>query len=203
MLIESAGITEEMAADALAQQRMIPLHGKIDEGKASGINKALLAFDMKEVAPIKILISSGGGDVIAGESIIGTIEALNSPVEGIVMGNAGSMAIDVLFACHHRVGLPHSRYFLHFTRRGFDLVCDDYITKASSLKAVMHKISDGKLQQEKRYAQRMGTSLKEIRHLLRLGETVHAEYTAKQALKLKIIDEIRTDFKYFPRPATP
>ncbi len=199
-IIRAAGVTENMVISAFARQRMVPLHGKIDADKADGIAKTMIAFDLKEVAPIKLIISSKGGDVTAGEAIIDAIRSLNSPVEGIVVGHAASMAIDVLFACNRRTGLPHSRYFLHFQRKGFDIVCDDEVSKKSSITAVMNKIREGKARQEKCYAERMKKPVGEIRRLLRLGEALHAEYSADDAVKLNIIDEISRNFKYFPLP---
>lgn len=200
LIQDALGIDANNMGTMLAKHRMVPLHGRINSEMASGLFHTMAAMEILEIAPITLLIDSGGGDIDAGEFIIEGIRMLNSPITGLVMGQAGSMAIDVLLSCKKRIGLPNSRYFMHFPRKNFDIICGEEVSKRSSVEAIALKIRQGKLRQEQWYADRMKKPVKEVRRLLRLGEGLHLHYRAEEALKLGIIEEIKTDFKLFPLP---
>jgi ATP-dependent Clp protease protease subunit len=91
----------------LRKNRIILLQGEIESGTARGFNEdihMLLTEESEE--PVNIIISSPGGDVFAGLSIIRAIRLAQShgiKVIGKVSGHACSMAFFILQCCDERI----------------------------------------------------------------------------------------------------
>lgn len=63
--------------------------------------------------PIKICISSGGGDAYVMWAVVDTILASKTPVYTINMGLAGSAACVILVSGHKRFSMPHAHALWH------------------------------------------------------------------------------------------
>lgn len=201
-MTEALGYQFKTGVPKLIECRTVPLNGKINPEMADGICETLIAFDLNEIKPITLLIvSSGGGDVIAGRKIINTINILRSPVDCMVLNRAGSMAVDILLSCRKRLASPEAQFFVHFTRCGFEAIHDsDEITEADI--ATMKRIMTGqKDEREDLYMKRLKKSRAEIQQLFHLGEKFSYDHSAREALALGMIDGIVTNFKLFePSP---
>jgi ATP-dependent protease ClpP protease subunit len=158
-------------------------------------------MDFKEVKPITLLITSGGGNVEAGGQIISIIRSIRSPVDGLVIGHAGSMAVDVLLSCRERRAFPEARIFMHFTRCGFEVICDSDEITEHDVAALKKKMTSERDRAKNLYAKRLKKSEAEINRLFWLGEKYNLDYNAEEALTLGVIDRIDYDFKFFePAP---
>lgn len=67
---------------------------------------------------IFLYLSSDGGDVIAGNSLISAIESSETPVVGVVFSVAASMASSILISCHERVAFKTSVILIHDGTQG-------------------------------------------------------------------------------------
>jgi Protease subunit of ATP-dependent Clp proteases len=63
--------------------------------------------------PIEILLSSGGGDVIAGFALIDVIKNSKTPVHITAIGMAASMAALLLMSGHRRKALKNTTILIH------------------------------------------------------------------------------------------
>ncbi len=81
---------DHITEDELIQQRRISIVGVIDQSTQLYINSYLRYFN-KSSDPVYLYISSVGGDVVCGYSIIDQIMISNFPVYTIVCGEAYSM----------------------------------------------------------------------------------------------------------------
>lgn len=63
--------------------------------------------------PIKLIIDSDGGSVIATNNLINLIECSKTPIYGYVYSMAASAASSILIACHKRYAFKHSVILLH------------------------------------------------------------------------------------------
>ena len=194
---EALGSTSEAMAAKLAERRFVPIIGKIDREKVEGLGKILPVLDLKEVAPITLLISSGGGSIACSRYIGGIIDALHSPVDALVIERAASAAVDIVLMCRKRRALPTSTFFLHFARCTFEATLNSDIITAEDIAIFKKRMTANKRALEELYARRLGKKRAEIHRLFGIGEKYDIDYTASEALKLGIIDEIDTTFKYF------
>lgn len=191
------GVLDE-AKGYLAAHRRIPLLGEINERLISHVTGMLIQMDYEKTAPITLLIHSPGGDCEWGYHLQNAIGSLNSPVDGLVVGRAASMAVDILQMCRKRLALPNSRLYCHFVRIGFELVSDTDEFGMDEARALREKALYVKREREALYAKRTGLKIKDVQRLFRNGEVYKLDLSAEQALQRKLIDEIVHDFKLFP-----
>ncbi len=183
----------------LNAHRRIIVSGEIFEKKTKEISMMLLQLDFDKIEPITLLIDSNGGDVRSSYFLMDVINGLNSPVDGLVIGDACSMAVDILQMCRKRQMLPNARLLCHFTRHGFKLISDTDSYGPEDAEALQSRMLENKKKRETMYARRTGQSIEAIQKLFRLGEVYNLYLGAEQALKENLIDEIATDFKFIPR----
>ena len=96
-----------------SENRIISFTGTVDETSSAELVQQLLFLDSVSDKPITLLISSGGGSVIDGWSVIDTIMSLRSPVTTVNMCLAGSMAGLIFLAGSRRLAMPHARLLVH------------------------------------------------------------------------------------------
>ena len=63
--------------------------------------------------PIKLMVTSGGGDLSTTNSIIDVIKISKTPIYGYNMGLAASGACFIFMACHKRFTLPKASFLIH------------------------------------------------------------------------------------------
>lgn len=105
----------------LLKDRIVMIDGEIEPHMASVVVAELLFLQSEDAdAPINIYISSPGGAVTAGLSIIDTMNLVKPPVYVTAHGEISSMA-SVITACGekgHRMLLPNTRVMLHQASAG-------------------------------------------------------------------------------------
>ena len=99
-------------------KRTIELFGEIGDELSSQVIKNLYILDTQSDKDITILIDSPGGDVQKGFAIFDTIKNCNSPITGIVVGEASSAASFILQACDHKMAMSNSSIMLHYGEEG-------------------------------------------------------------------------------------
>lgn len=128
----------------LQMERIIFLGSEINSDTANIIIAQLLYLQSIGDQPVTMMISSPGGEIYSGESIIDTMNYLSIPVHTQCVGLAASMA-SVILACGdagHRCALPHSRIMIHQPMGGapagtqasdFEINCKQILTLKKEL----------------------------------------------------------------------
>lgn len=83
------------------------------ESAANIVDQFYACYAKAPAEPITIYINSPGGDVYSSLMIVDVIRTSPVPVIGVVSGMAGSGALLLLEACHHRLIMPNSLLFWH------------------------------------------------------------------------------------------
>jgi ATP-dependent protease ClpP protease subunit len=178
--------------------RRIPVFGPINEGFIQQIILMLAQLDYESKKRITILLSSGGGSVSHGYQLHDAIQALNSPVDVIAIGDNASLGVDILQMGERRYLLPGSRLQVHYVRHGKEWIGDDPEKLEKDMEIFKEDMLNLREQRFALYGKRTGLNRKRLQELFRYGE-VHKEYFgARQAVKFKLADKILTDFKFFP-----
>ena len=76
-------------------------------------NKEDKGIDIEDRKPIYLYFNSCGGDVLIGLTAIDIIKNSKTPVVGVVIGYAYSMACVMFSACKERIMLPNSTLLIH------------------------------------------------------------------------------------------
>lgn len=128
MIEQCMGGSQEMFSYGLAEMLcMNDLENRIfylDDMVTSDIFREITMFIIKaniqdagipteERMPIKLVINSPGGSVLDGMGLIDAIKSSATPVFGIVVGYAFSMAFNILCACDFRAATANSSFLCH------------------------------------------------------------------------------------------
>lgn len=118
-VFETSGLTDIFVYQDLKQRKLF-LENEIDTYTVSDIVKNIMQYNaddkdvpVEERKPILLYISSNGGEVDAGFSLIDAIICSKTPVYTINMARAYSMGFLIYLAGHKRFAYPNSRFLLH------------------------------------------------------------------------------------------
>ena len=113
-------ISEMNVFSRLIQDRILFLSGEVDSISMDTMVAQMLYLNSVDNRDISLYISSPGGDVLAGLSLIDTMNYIESDVATTCLGMAASMGA-VLLSCGakgKRFVLPHSRVMIHQVSSG-------------------------------------------------------------------------------------
>lgn len=100
---------------SLHEHRVVMFGCDVDTESANMLVAELISLDHENHEPIWMLINSPGGSVSDGFGLIDVMRAIQSPINMLVTGMAGSMAAFIL--CSGELGrryvMPHSTIVLH------------------------------------------------------------------------------------------
>lgn len=108
-------VSEINVFSRLIQDRILFLSGEVDSLSMDTMIAQMLYLNSVDNRDISLYINSPGGDVLAGLSLIDTMNYIESDVTTTCMGMAASMGA-VLLSCGKkgkRFVLPHSRVMIH------------------------------------------------------------------------------------------
>ena len=99
-------------AQRLFEQRVVLLHGTLDDRTATRVSAELMTLDAEGDAAVSLRIDCAGGSLALGLTLMDVIELLGVPVRALCMGQVGGPAVGVLAVCGHRAALPSTRVHL-------------------------------------------------------------------------------------------
>lgn len=99
--------------DKMFEERIIFVYGTVTDEMSKDILQQLLYLDKKNHDPITMYIDSPGGYCQQGLTILNTMEMIDSPIIGVVVGEACSMAGTMICRCDERYALKDARIMLH------------------------------------------------------------------------------------------
>ena len=120
-------VSEINVFSRLIQDRILFLSGEVDSLSMDTMIAQMLYLNSVDNRDINMYINSPGGDVLAGLSLIDTMNYVESDVSTTCMGMAASMGA-VLLSCGakgKRFVLPHSRVMIHQVSSGMRGVLKD------------------------------------------------------------------------------
>lgn len=180
---ESNGVSKSYDLySRLLKDRIIMLHGEIEENLANNIVMQLLILEAEsKTKPIHIYINSPGGCVYSCLSILDTMKCIKCPVATFGIGLVASAA-SVLLSCGtkgHRYVLPSTRIMIHQPHgRTHGQVTDIEIqtNEFLFLKNELNELLSG----------RSNVSTKEMSKLMERDKYL----SSKEAIKIGLVDSI-------------
>lgn len=137
---------------------------------------------LKDRIPIKICISSGGGDAYAMLVVLDTILTSKTPVYTINMGLAGSAACVILVAGHKRFTMPHAHALWHSGSGGITGTMDQIQSASKHFDAMESQLQDLLLERTK-------IDIKQYKK----QKDKDWYFTAEQMVESGLVDEIISD----------
>lgn len=102
----------------MMKDRIVFLHGVVEENMANHLVAQLLLLDSQSNAPIHMYVNSPGGEVVHGLAIYDTMKLIKSPVHTIVMGQAASMGSLLAQSGDKRFITANARHMVHRVSSG-------------------------------------------------------------------------------------
>jgi ATP-dependent Clp protease protease subunit len=108
----SDGEWPKTLAERLFEQRVVVLHGALDDTVATRVSAELMTLDAEGDGPVTLRIDSADGSVALALTVMDVIELLGVPVRALCLGQVGGPAVGVLAVCTHRASMPSTRFSL-------------------------------------------------------------------------------------------
>jgi ATP-dependent Clp protease protease subunit len=106
------GDFSQVLAQRLFEQRVVVLHGPLDDATASRVSAELMTLDAEGDTAVSLRIDSGDGSLALALTLMDVIELLGVPVHALCMGHVGGPVIGVLSVCSRRSSMPSTRFSL-------------------------------------------------------------------------------------------
>jgi ATP-dependent Clp protease, protease subunit len=111
-----AGIGPEPFSETLArrllEQRVVVMHGPLDDLSVTRVSALLMTLDAEGDEPVTLRVDCGEASLGPALTLMDVIELMGVPVRALCLGLVGAGAIGVVAVCAHRVALPSTRFSL-------------------------------------------------------------------------------------------
>lgn len=174
-------VTQMDIFSRLLYDRILYFSGEVSSEACDTMNAELLYLDSVDNRDISLYINSGGGSVVAGLSVVDTMNFIKSDVSTISMGMAASMGAVLLSngTKGKRYALPHSRIMIHSVSSGFS-------GHTADIRIEMEQTERCQKDVFKILADNTGKTIEEITTLCDRDKW----YIGDEALELGIVDKI-------------
>lgn len=110
---------EELFREYIAD-RILVFNEEVSDGMVEDVVMYILKWNKEDIGlpvemrkPIKIYISSVGGDTFVSQNVVDVIMASTTPVWGIGLSLVASAAYHIYLACHERIAFKNSVFLQH------------------------------------------------------------------------------------------
>ena len=110
------GPVPEPLSDVLARrllaQRVVLLHGPLDDLSTTRVSAELMTLDAEGDEPVTLRVDCGEAALAPAMTLMDVIELMGVPVRALCLGQVASGAIGVVAVCAHRAAMPSTRFSL-------------------------------------------------------------------------------------------
>jgi ATP-dependent Clp protease, protease subunit len=108
------GDGRESLSEALAQrllaQRVVLLHGPLDDLTVTRVAAELMTLDAEGDDPVTLRVDCGEAGLAPALTLMDVIELMGVPVRALCLGQVAGGAIGVVALCAHRAAMPSTRF---------------------------------------------------------------------------------------------
>lgn len=102
----------ELLGRRLMEQRVVLLHGPLDEMTVTRVSAELMTLDADGDDAVTLRIDCGEAALAPAMTLMDVVELMGVPVRAVCLGLVGGGAVGVLAVCAHRSALPSTRFTL-------------------------------------------------------------------------------------------
>lgn len=99
-------------AERLFAQRVVMLHGALDEAAVAHASAELMTLDADGDDPVDLRIDGHDGSLAVALTLMDVVELMGVPVRALCLGQVGTAAIGIVSVCAHRASMPSTRFVL-------------------------------------------------------------------------------------------
>jgi ATP-dependent Clp protease protease subunit len=112
----------EILAERLLAQRVVLLHGPLDDLSVTRASAELMTLDAEGDDPVTLRVDSGDGGLAHALTLMDVIELMGVPVHALCLGQVGAGAVGVVAVCARRSAMPSTRFALREPAGGHETV---------------------------------------------------------------------------------
>jgi ATP-dependent Clp protease protease subunit len=101
---------KQTLAERLFEQRVVLLHGPLDDATVARASAELMTLDAEGDEPVSLRVDCGEGGLGVALTLMDVIELMGVPVRALCLGQVGAAAIGVVAVCAHRSSMPSTRF---------------------------------------------------------------------------------------------
>jgi ATP-dependent Clp protease, protease subunit len=102
----------EALARRLFEQRVVLLHGPLDDLSVARVSAELMTLDAEGDESVTLRVDSGEGSLALALTLMDVVELLGVPVHALCLGQVGAGAVGVVAVCTRRIAMPSTRFAL-------------------------------------------------------------------------------------------
>ncbi len=112
----SVGMGPEPLSETLARrllaQRVVLVHGPLDDLSVTRVSAELMTLDAEGDEPVTLRVDCGEAGLAPALTLMDVIELMGVPVRALCLGQVAAGAIGVVAVCDHRSAMPSTRFSL-------------------------------------------------------------------------------------------
>jgi ATP-dependent Clp protease protease subunit len=102
----------DMVARRLLAQRVVLLHGTLDDFSVTRVSAELMTLDAEGDDPVTLRVDCGEAALAPALTLMDVIELMGVPVRALCLGQVAAGAVGAVAVCSHRSALPSTRFSL-------------------------------------------------------------------------------------------
>ena len=169
----------DVVARRLLAQRVVLLHGPLDDFSVTRVSAELMTLDAEGDGPVTLRVDCGEAALATALTLMDVIELMGVPVRALCLGQVGGGAVGVVAVCSHRSSLPSTRFSLSEPTTQFESHVRN-VSQWAELRAAERERFCG------RVGQASGQDPASVEHDLQRGRFLSAD----EALAYGILDEV-------------
>lgn len=99
-------------ARRLFEERVVLLHGPLDDGTLTRVSAELMTLDAEGDGPVTLRVDCGQAALGPALTLMDVVELMGVPVHALGLGQVGEGAVGIVAVCSHRAALPSTRVAL-------------------------------------------------------------------------------------------
>jgi ATP-dependent Clp protease, protease subunit len=106
------GTLSEDLTRRLFDQRVVLLHGRLDDTTATRVSAELMTLDAEGDDPVTLRVDCGEAPLAPALTLMDVVELMGVPVHAFCLGQVAAGAVGVVAVCARRRALPSTRFSL-------------------------------------------------------------------------------------------
>jgi ATP-dependent Clp protease protease subunit len=102
----------DQLAERLLAQRVVLLHGPLDDLAVARVSAQLMTLDAEGDDPVTLRVDCGEADLGPALTLMDVVELMGVPVRALCLGQVGAGAVGVVAVCATRAAMPSTRFAL-------------------------------------------------------------------------------------------
>ncbi len=102
----------DLLAERLLAQRVVLLHGPLDDLTVARTSAELMTLDAEGDEPVTLRVDCGEAELAPALTLMDVIELMGVPVQALCLGQVGAGAVGVVAVCATRAAMPSTRFAL-------------------------------------------------------------------------------------------